>query len=624
MNKKTKTALILTLASITLLITATKSSDAIILSEIMYNPIGDDSIYEYIELYNNETNEINLSDINITGINIERKNLTIGKNQTFVIAAKKNLTLFKERYGYFPNLTFSGSLSNTGEKICILSLKENKTDCITYNNTIANSNNRSIEIFSHKMYESPNGGTIFSYNKNTNTQINQTENSALTNTTIPENKTNENRTNQTENSALTNTTIPENKTDENKTNQTETTNKLCCKQPLDIISDSIFYSYETLKYRIISNNECNYTYYIQDLSGNIIKSKRISKTSSKKSLWLGNLNTNIIEIVAQEENCSIEPTKKLIAIKYDSQKKNRADIENIKTDSKNIQLGLRFYYDPNSDNRDYSLKIKQNSSNLIYLDAYLLKTKQEFTLSFKINALEMYNFLKSNTTELTFQSDNFGTYEETKKNSTANKKISDTLNQKQEEQKETKTSEEISSLYILEKNIKPEGNKIHYSIKTNNTTNKTLYLLTIKGNITQSAYTLNITDKGEATINLTGITKITAILCTNKTCKTKELVIEQNKNTTDKTTKENNITTQTTRTKAIKNTTQNKTIENISKKRTKITGLASYETENKTNHENSLAIDSKFITISIMIILLSLTIVFQAYRKIKKRKAKKK
>lgn len=85
-----------------------------IISEIMYNPEGDDNKYEFIEIYSEK-------ETNIGGTWFEGIDLTFPQNFTFSghIIIAKSLSGFFERYNIMPNFTYSGSLSNSGEKITL-------------------------------------------------------------------------------------------------------------------------------------------------------------------------------------------------------------------------------------------------------------------------------------------------------------------------------------------------------------------------------------------------------------------------------------------------------------------------------------------------------------------------
>jgi hypothetical protein len=87
---------------------------ALEISEIMYNPIGEDNKYEFIELFAEELT--NISSAEFEGITFK-----FPENYSFkgYLVLARSDEYFKDRYGLKVNFTFSGSLSNAGETITL-------------------------------------------------------------------------------------------------------------------------------------------------------------------------------------------------------------------------------------------------------------------------------------------------------------------------------------------------------------------------------------------------------------------------------------------------------------------------------------------------------------------------
>jgi len=84
------------------------------ISEIMYNPEGQDYLYEFIELYSE--NQTDISNFVFQGINLE-----FPSNVSFegIIILARSKEGFFERYNFTPDFIFKESLKNSGEEIVI-------------------------------------------------------------------------------------------------------------------------------------------------------------------------------------------------------------------------------------------------------------------------------------------------------------------------------------------------------------------------------------------------------------------------------------------------------------------------------------------------------------------------
>ena len=88
--------------------------ESVEISEIMYNPEGDDSLYEFLEMHSE--NHTDLSNFIFEGIDF-----TFPYNYTFegiIILASSNEG-FSERYNFSPNFTYKGTLKNSGESLIL-------------------------------------------------------------------------------------------------------------------------------------------------------------------------------------------------------------------------------------------------------------------------------------------------------------------------------------------------------------------------------------------------------------------------------------------------------------------------------------------------------------------------
>ncbi|MBD3249743.1 PKD domain-containing protein, partial [Candidatus Woesearchaeota archaeon] len=123
----------------------------VILNEIMYDAV-DETDGEWIEIYNNET-----FDINITGwILFESTNKTLSPNSTGIISSKDfaiitdNPTVFLSNHSGFTKPVFETStgisLSNDGDMLKIYDSNDSLIDIVNYSSTWGGSNNHSIEL----------------------------------------------------------------------------------------------------------------------------------------------------------------------------------------------------------------------------------------------------------------------------------------------------------------------------------------------------------------------------------------------------------------------------------------------------------------------------------------------
>ncbi len=137
------------------------NANAVIINEIMYDPEGTDTGREWIELYNNNDFDVNISEWKLfeAGVNhkltIFQGNDILTKNDYLVIA--DNPVKFLEDYSNFTRtiVESSFSLSNTGEIICMKDNNLQLIDCVDYSSKLfANGNGKTIEFSGTEWMES--------------------------------------------------------------------------------------------------------------------------------------------------------------------------------------------------------------------------------------------------------------------------------------------------------------------------------------------------------------------------------------------------------------------------------------------------------------------------------------
>jgi len=238
-----------------------KSVLSIRINEIMYNPAGNDYDFEFIELYSNET--INLSNYYFEGIDfVFPENITMDGYSVIANTCNENFTV---HYNVNCSLEYQGTLSNQGETITLFSPDGGIVAQVNYSDTAPE--NYSLEITSNGWLVSEiEGGTPGSENSHPfflNASLNQTINESI---------------NETVNETI-NETINE------SINETNTTN--FCNPSLTIETCKInYYNKEQIKFRhVIANKTEPYQieYWIEDLFGEIIKSKYNTTNTNEKS-----------------------------------------------------------------------------------------------------------------------------------------------------------------------------------------------------------------------------------------------------------------------------------------------------------------------------------------------------
>ncbi len=108
------------------------ASADVVISEIMYHPpqLLDDQ-YEFLELYNTGSSEVNLQNWAIDGIGFTfPAGASIGPDAYLVLA--KDTNAFQATYGFQPNYIYTGKLSNSGESLKVLNASGIVMDEVAY------------------------------------------------------------------------------------------------------------------------------------------------------------------------------------------------------------------------------------------------------------------------------------------------------------------------------------------------------------------------------------------------------------------------------------------------------------------------------------------------------------
>ncbi|MBW3013382.1 lamin tail domain-containing protein [Candidatus Woesearchaeota archaeon] len=242
-----KLALALFIAAIVL--TVASAVNGVQISEIMYDPVGDDYDFEFIELYTNETEDI--SNYRFEGIDFQFPgNTTI----TGYLVIANTLADFQQRY---PDVSiefeFKGALSNSGETIALLNEMNKIVDSVSYE-PIADQG-YSLELYNNTFIPS--------------NQLHGTPGSAYV---------------VTEDTEL------------NETNEATSNHTNSCDLSLDIYLDKlIFQNNEKVQYKPLIYNDSFFAqgeeqdidyvieYFIEDAIGNIVRSSSNTTNTNTKT-----------------------------------------------------------------------------------------------------------------------------------------------------------------------------------------------------------------------------------------------------------------------------------------------------------------------------------------------------
>jgi len=124
----------------------------VVINEIMYDPAGTDTDHEWIELYNNGSEVVNLTNWKFFEAGSDH-GLTLGQGDMlilsgeYVVIVQNNETFLSDYTGYAGNVIDSSfSLSNTGEYIALKNSSLDIVDEVYYLNSWGGENNISLEL----------------------------------------------------------------------------------------------------------------------------------------------------------------------------------------------------------------------------------------------------------------------------------------------------------------------------------------------------------------------------------------------------------------------------------------------------------------------------------------------
>lgn len=231
------------------------SALAIRINEIMYNPEGDDNNKEWVELYS-EDEEIDLSNWTI-GDNSSNDTLLLLKydnsNYILIVEDEFNYSSIPAKI-YSAGATIGNGLGNIGDSIYIYDKNKTLIDYVSYNNSYANGNKKSLEFFNGSFYESiVDNGTPGKENSILAFLSSQTNSSNLTNIS----------------------------------NTTQSVENELCDVSISLKTEKDVYdNREPIKFKhILSNSSFTFKieYWIEDLFGSIVKAKRTTENLNEKS-----------------------------------------------------------------------------------------------------------------------------------------------------------------------------------------------------------------------------------------------------------------------------------------------------------------------------------------------------
>ena len=103
----------------------------LVITEIMYNgPEAGTDTTEFIEIYNNDANPVDINNYTILGVTYTFPSVTLNPGEFYVIAV--NSGAFNNVFGFMPNGVFTGGLNNGGEAITLIDAFGNTVDSVFY------------------------------------------------------------------------------------------------------------------------------------------------------------------------------------------------------------------------------------------------------------------------------------------------------------------------------------------------------------------------------------------------------------------------------------------------------------------------------------------------------------
>ncbi|HDP73387.1 MAG TPA: lamin tail domain-containing protein [Candidatus Woesearchaeota archaeon] len=152
-----------------LLLTASLAYGDVRITEIMYDPPGEDRYFEFIEICNLGVSLVNISGYYFQGISFAFPQETfIGQRECLVVASAINNTGdnndFQDRYGLYTPYEFKGFLVNSGMRVSLLEPSLGTVvHEFTYSGEIAKGNGYSISIFNDTEFETSPNPFVYPY-----------------------------------------------------------------------------------------------------------------------------------------------------------------------------------------------------------------------------------------------------------------------------------------------------------------------------------------------------------------------------------------------------------------------------------------------------------------------------
>lgn len=130
-NRTARRLIALVVVAISFLGIAAPARASVLFNEIMYHPVTDDDREEFLELYNTSASAVALENWCVDGISFcFGPGATIAGNGYLILA--KDAAFFQAKYGFAPNHTYTGTLSNGGERLRLLNATQQVIDQVEY------------------------------------------------------------------------------------------------------------------------------------------------------------------------------------------------------------------------------------------------------------------------------------------------------------------------------------------------------------------------------------------------------------------------------------------------------------------------------------------------------------
>ncbi len=310
---------------------------ALTISEIMYNPIGDDNNREFIEIY--FENPENLSRYIIADlVSNDTLSLLQLKESNYALIVEQDFDFSEiDASVYAAGATIGNNLDNTFDKLFLYTPDFQLAASASYNNSLANGNGKSLELVGGNFIESiEDGGTP------------GRENTAFV--------------------------------------QNTTTEMPACSAEINIKTDKVVYENKEKAAIMIDIDDESFPfiieYWVEDLAGNIAKPK-LNTTNTNQKSWTANIVEEDKSFYAKAVLYQCSQTKQassLFTVKGDEkQKESEVEIKEILGDAefgKTIRAELRVY---KGDESKSTLEVWLENENGKISEIYNTQLKNKFT-----------------------------------------------------------------------------------------------------------------------------------------------------------------------------------------------------------------------------------------------------